>query len=54
MWLLKNSKNTMEMTQDLSCATFEDLDKGNQVTYEVMCTEDFHEYEQMFYLNYWS
>ena len=44
----------MEMTQDLSCDTFEDLKKGNQVSYEGMCTEAAHEYEQIFYSNEWS
>ena len=37
----------MDMIQDLSCTTFEELDKVNQVTYEVMCTEAVHEYEQI-------
>ena len=42
------------MIQALSCAIFEELYKGKLVTYEVMCTQDFHEYEQIFNYNYWS
>ena len=37
----------MDMIQGLSCTTFEEIEKGNQVTYEVMCTEAVHEYEQI-------
>ena len=37
----------MDMIQTMYCDTFEEIEKGNQVTYEVMCTEAVHEYEQI-------